>query len=134
MRAGVRERWGEAIMDVKKVLVVADQEKERDELCRIVNDVGCRALVAESGSRVLDMINEEKPDLILLDVVADEMDGFKTCRELTLNPDIRDIPVVVISAQQQRVDELWAEQQGADGVLYKPFSSDDLLRQIRRLT
>ena len=73
------------------------------------------------------------PDLVLMDVVMDEMDGFRICRELSDNPDTGDIPIIMVSGNKQKVDRLWVEQQGASGLITKPYSADDVLEQIRRL-
>ncbi|MFZ0487411.1 MAG: response regulator [Arenicellales bacterium] len=119
-------------MAVKSILVVADAQTDRARLERIVSKAGYTIIRTSSGAEALASVVEEKPDLVLLDVVMDEMDGFRICRELSVNPDTRDIPIIMLSDKKQKVDRLWAEQQGAKELITKPYSSEDVLKQIRR--
>lgn len=119
-------------MGVKLILVVADAQANRARLERIVSGAGYTVIRTSSGAEALESAVEEKPDLVLLDLVMDEMDGFRICRELSVNPDTRDIPVIVLSDSEHKIDSLWAEQQGASGLVTKPYSAEDVLEQIRR--
>jgi len=119
-------------MAVSKVLVVDDAEADRVALEQILNDAGYQVVCAASGAEALDRAGSEKPDLVLLDVVMDEMDGFKTCRELSSNPDTSTIPVIMVSGNAQKVDKMWAEQQGAKAYITKPYTPDQILDEVRR--
>lgn len=117
----------------KTILLVADQERDRRYLEWILEEAGFHVRSLDVSRDALKAAQAERPDLILLDLVVDDMDGFKTCRELSLNRDTRHIPVLMVSDQHQQVDRLWAEQQGADGLVAKPCSAEEVLEQVRRL-
>lgn len=118
-------------MAVKSILVVADAQTDQARLERIVARAGY-SVIRTSGAEALETAIEEKPDLVLLDVVVDDMDGFKICRNLSSHDETRGIPVVVVSDRSRQVDALWAEQQGARGLVTKPYSAEQVLEQIQR--
>jgi len=72
------------------------------------------------------------PDLILLDVVMPELDGFNTCRRLRKNPLTANIPVVMVTSKNGESDQFWAERQGANGYVTKPFDANHLGATIQR--
>lgn len=119
-------------MAVKTIVVVADVPTDRARLERIVSDAGYDVIRTSSGAKALEAVSDEQPDLVLLDVVMDDMDGFGICRDLHTNPGTRDIPVIVVSSGDQKVDSLWAEQQGASGHVVKPYTAEQVLEQLRR--
>lgn len=117
----------------KTVLVVADREGDRLHLERTIAEAGYEVRSIDAGRDTLKVAHTERPALILLDLAADDMDGFKTCRELSLSPATRNIPVLLVSDPAHKVDSLWAEQQGADGLLARPCSPEEVLQEVRRL-
>ena len=82
--------------------------------------------------RVEEAIALEKPQLILLDVVMPERNGFQVCRELKGNIKFNAIPVILVTSKDTASDRYWGQQQGADGYVTKPFTRDELLRAVRR--
>lgn len=118
-------------MAISKILVVDDAEADRVALERILIDAGYQVICAASGAEALQRAESDDPDIVLLDVVMDEMDGFKTCRELNSNPRTADIPVIMVSGNVQRVDKLWAQQQGAKAYITKPYTADQIVNQVR---
>lgn len=120
-------------MTISKVLVVDDAAADRVALERILNDGGYTVISVSSGAEALAKAVSEKPDLVLLDVIMEEMDGFKACRELNTNPETSGIPVIMVSGNTQKVHKLWAEQQGAKAYITKPFTAEQVLDQIRLL-
>lgn len=120
-------------MSISKVLVVDDAEADRVALQQILEQGGYSVISASSGAEALTTAAAEKPDLVLLDVIMDEMDGFKACRELNTNPDTSNIPVIMVSGNTQKVHKLWAEQQGAKAYITKPFTAEQVLDQVRQL-
>ncbi|MBL4773858.1 MAG: response regulator [Alcanivoracaceae bacterium] len=115
-----------------KILVVDDQKTDRMLLEDILNDKGYRVLTAASGPEGLEMAEGEAPDLIFMDVVMDDMDGFKACRLLTKGEKTKDIPVVMVSSNNQKVDKLWAHKQGARAYIIKPYTVDQIMEQIQK--
>jgi twitching motility two-component system response regulator PilH len=118
-------------MTVRTILIVADVQMDRARLEGIVAKAGYSTIHA-SRKQALETAIEERPDLALLDVTEDDMHGFRICRELSTHFETRDIPVIIVSDHTQRVDRLWAEQQGAKGLVKKPYATEDVLGQIRR--
>jgi twitching motility two-component system response regulator PilH len=121
-------------MAVSKVLVVDDAEADRVALEQILSEAGYQVVCAASGAEALDKAASDRPDLVLLDVVMDELDGFKTCRELSTNPDTSAIPVIMVSGNTQKVNKIWAEQQGAKAYITKPYTADQILDEVQRFS
>jgi len=119
-------------MSVNTVLIVDDSATERTNLELIVNDVGCRVLTADSGQKALEIAEDKHPDLIFLDIIMDNMDGFQTCRTLHESQTTRDIPVVMVTGKGHKADKMWATEQGARGYVTKPYSKEQILEQIKR--
>lgn len=118
-------------MAISKVLVVDDAEADRIALEQILRDAGYEVISAASGAEALEKAISDQPDLVLLDVVMDEMDGFKTCRKLSSDPQTSAIPVIMVSGNAQKVDKLWAEQQGAKAYITKPYTADQIVDHVR---
>ena len=119
-------------MPVSKILVVDDSEVERLYLKKILLEAGYQVVTAASGKEALEKARSEKPDLVCLDIIMDEMDGFKACRALNNDESTRHIPVIVVSSKNQKVDRLWAQQQGARAYVTKPYTADDITEQVRK--
>ena len=75
----------------------------------------------------MEKSKSEQPNMIFLDIVMDDLDGYGACREITRDTDTKDIPVVFVSTKSQRADRLWAEKQGAKGLIGKPAESADIV-------
>lgn len=123
---------GKTGMTSAAILIVADARSDQLRLERIVSDAGYTVIRTCSGAEILDAPMETGPDLVLLDVSMDHMDGFRVCRELTGQPAMRRVPVIMISDADQNVDRLWAEQQGAAALVTKPYTAEQILEQVRR--
>ena len=119
-------------MTVKKVLVVDDSPAHLENLKNVVSAAGCRAILATSGTEAVTLTKQEKPDLVLLDIVMDDLDGYGACREILSDPDTKDIPIVFVSTKTNRADKLWAEKQGARGLISKPFKDEEILEVINK--
>jgi len=120
-------------MSINKVLIVDDSPTELTHIQSIVSDVGCLVLTATNGQEALNKAKSEKPDLIFLDIVMPDRDGFSTCRELAGDAATKDIPVVFVTSKNQKADRVWAQMQGAKGYITKPYSSNEIIDQIKAL-
>ncbi len=113
-----------------KILVVDDSPSEmakfRDILSRNQHEV-IEALNGEEGIR---KATELQPDVILMDVVMPEMNGFQATRQITKNAATSHIPVVIISTKNQETDRVWGKRQGAKDYLSKPVTEEELLQVI----
>jgi DNA-binding response OmpR family regulator len=85
---------------------------------------------AVDGKEALQRITDEKPDLILLDIMMPTMNGYQICRELKVNADTRPIPVLMLTAKSQESDRFWGKEAGADDYVTKPFDMEDLIEKI----
>jgi twitching motility two-component system response regulator PilH len=110
-------------MAKKKVLVVDDTAAHLQHLAEIVSGAGYQVITATSGKEAIEKSLSEHPNMIFLDIVMDDLDGYGACREITRNDKTKDIPVVFVSTKNQRADRLWAEKQGAKALLNKPADS-----------
>ncbi|MHA1977306.1 MAG: response regulator [Candidatus Hodarchaeales archaeon] len=115
-------------------ILVVDDEEDTVELARMVLEFeGYRVFSASNGQEAIDFLNtqEEKPNLVLLDVLMPKMDGLKVCKWIKEKSDLKDIPVLLFTAKVGNKDRLAGEKVGADAYIAKPFSADDLLSLIQ---
>ena len=112
-----------------KVLVVDDTEMNRDMMCALLAADGHQTAVAENGRLALEAIRNNSYDLILLDVMMPEMNGYQVLEQLKSDPDLRDIPVIVLSALDEIGSVVRCIELGAEDYLPKPF--DPVLLRAR---
>jgi twitching motility two-component system response regulator PilH len=118
---------------VKKILIVDDSVGMVRMIQSVLEKEGYKAIGISDPSQVERTIDSEAPSLILLDVVMPERNGFQVCRALKNSQAYKSIPVIVVSGKSTPSDRYWAEQQGANGYVAKPFDPAELLREVRRL-
>ncbi|MCP4218915.1 MAG: hybrid sensor histidine kinase/response regulator [bacterium] len=119
-------------VDVYKplVFIVDDVPKNLQVLCNILRKKEYRIAAATNGKQALEMIPEVRPDLILLDVMMPEMDGFQVCEKLQENPDTRDIPIIFLTARTGTADVVKGLEAGAVDYVTKPFNGAELLSRV----
>ena len=117
----------------KKILVVDDEPHFLLLVKSRLEGNGYQTVEATDGVEALRKAKEEKPDLILLDLMLPKMDGYKVCGFLKKDSRYAKIPIVLFSARAQAADIKMGEEVGADGYLTKPFEPDSLLEKIRKL-
>jgi twitching motility two-component system response regulator PilH len=113
-----------------RILIVDDSPSQLMGIRRIVEKLGHDALTAEDGAAGVDMAKKELPDLILMDVVMPNLNGFQATRSITREPTTKHIPVVLVTTKDQETDRMWGMRQGARAYLTKPFSEEELARMI----
>jgi adenylate cyclase len=118
--------------DETTILVVDDQAQNVRLLDAVLSPRGYRVVSADSGEQALDLLNEEQPHLVLLDILMPGMDGYEVCRRIRANPDTAYLPVVMITASdaQQKVRGI---ESGADDFITKPFDQAELLARVKSL-
>jgi twitching motility two-component system response regulator PilH len=114
------------------ILIADDSATETALISRVVTDLGHRSFTASNGQECLEKADQSRPDLILLDVVMPTLDGFSTCRRLRKNPETATIPVVMVTSKNGDSDRFWAERQGANAYVTKPFDATYLGETIQR--
>ncbi|HEX9732525.1 MAG TPA: response regulator [Thermoanaerobaculia bacterium] len=115
----------------KTILAIDDEADVLSFLKLVLEKRGYRAVTAANGTEGLIRAHVEQPDLILLDIMMEEMDGWETLRLLKLDETSREIPVVILSARAEPRDKIRALQEGAVDYITKPFSVRDSLEKIR---
>jgi two-component system, OmpR family, KDP operon response regulator KdpE len=117
-------------MEQRKILIVDDEAGLR-ELVRInLEHEGYGVVQAENGLHGLETVREEHPDLVIMDVMMPEMDGWEACRKLR---EFSTVPVLMLTARVQSQDIVTGLDSGADDYLLKPFNMDELMARVRAL-
>ena len=111
-------------------MVVDDSPADLQNLKSIVSSVGHTVITASSGSEAVKKAKSMKPDMIFMDVIMDNKDGFEACREIVSNKETKNIPVVFVSSKCQKADHVWAELQGGKCLIGKPYTKDQIVEQI----
>ncbi len=115
----------------KRKILVVDDDLELQRLLRMMLELsGFEVITASSGVEALTKVRTERPDLILLDVMMPEMDGYETCRRLRRLPESAHIPIVMLSAADQVDDKVKGLRVGADDYITKPVDSRELIARI----
>ncbi len=113
-----------------RLLIVEDAVANIQALSAILKEKGYVISVATNGKQALAALDRVRPDLILLDVMMPEMDGFETCRRLKATPDWRDIPVIFLTAKTDTADIVQGFELGAVDYVAKPFNAHELLARV----
>lgn len=117
-------------MAMKKVLVVDDTAAHLQQMKEIVSEAGYQVITATSGREAIERTRSEKPNMVFLDIVMDDLDGYGACREITRDAETKEIPVVFVSTKNQRADKIWAEKQGARALISKPVDSAEIIKNL----
>lgn len=119
-------------MAFKKILIVDDSLAEARLIQTVLEQAGYMPVALHDPTRVEQMVEVERPALILLDVVMPQRNGFQVCRDLKGSAQFGRIPIVLVTSKNTPSDKFWAQQQGADGYVTKPFTSEQLLGEVKR--
>src|SRR6266705_3061437 len=109
-----------------KILICDDSIAEVRLIQSVLDKAGYWSVVTNDSTQIERTIEIERPNLILLDVVMPLRNGFQVCRDLKGNAEFSRIPVVVVTSKDGESDKFWAQQQGADGYVVKPFTPEQL--------
>lgn len=113
-----------------KVLVVDDSPTEVFQFKGMLEGLGHIVLTAENGRDGVAIACSEQPDVVLMDIVMPDMNGFQATRQICRGEKTRHIPVIIVSSKDQETDKVWGERQGARGYLTKPVNGPELLSVI----
>ncbi|MDM8547194.1 response regulator [Candidatus Venteria ishoeyi] len=117
-------------MAISKIMVVDDSTVDLLNLKNIVSDAGYQVITASSGQEAIDKSATEMPDLIFMDVVMQQMDGYQACREISHEPKTKHIPIIFVTSKGQKADRMWAEMQGGKSLVQKPYTPAQIIEQI----
>ena len=115
----------------KRILVVEDQEDNRQILRDLLANAGYEMIEAEDGEQALEQVAKHQPDLILMDIQLPLMDGYEATRRIKADPNSKGIPIIVVTSYALSGDEEKARAAGCDAYVAKPYSPRALLAQIR---
>ncbi len=115
-----------------RILMVDDSPTELAIVKGILEREGHTVFTAGDGAEGVALAIAEKPDLIFMDIVMPDMNGFKATREISGNPDTLSIPVIVMSSKNQQTDIEWAKRQGAVEYLVKPVNADVIIAAVEK--
>lgn len=108
------------------VLIVDDSPTDKVTMYRMLKKYGHNFLFADDGLSGIALAKEKQPDVILMDVVMPDVNGYQATRRLTLDKETAHIPVVLISSKTQESDRIWGLRQGARAYVCKPASEQEL--------
>lgn len=116
-----------------RILIVDDSPSQLLGIQRIVEKLGHQILTATDGAAGVETAKAELPDLVLMDVVMPNLNGFQATRTLAREASTRHIPVILVTTKDQDTDRMWGMRQGAKAYITKPFSEDELSEVIERV-
>ncbi|MCU0898996.1 MAG: phosphate regulon transcriptional regulator PhoB [Cypionkella sp.] len=113
------------------VLLVEDEPAQREVLAYNLEAEGFRVVQAGNGEDALLLVDEDTPDIIILDWMMPELSGIEVCRRLKMRPETRAIPIIMLSARAEEVDRIRGLETGADDYVIKPYSVLELMARAR---
>jgi CheY-like chemotaxis protein len=116
-----------------KILIAEDERDIRDLVAFTLRFAGYEVFAAANGEEAVEMAPNVNPDLILMDVRMPRMTGYEACKILKLNPDLKDIPIVFLSAKGQEAEIQQGLDAGAEEYLLKPFAPDQLTSHVKSI-
>lgn len=116
-----------------KILIVDDSPAQLYNLQKIVEKAGHEVLSAEDGAMGVEVARAELPDLILMDVVMPNLNGFQATRTLSRDDSTGHIPIILVTTKDQETDRVWGMRQGAKAYVTKPVNEKTMLKTINEL-
>ena len=120
-------------MSMARILIVDDSPSQLMGIRRIVEKLGHEIVTAEDGASGVEVAKSTMPDLILMDVVMPNLNGFQATRSITREPTTKHIPIVLVTTKDQDTDRVWGMRQGAKAYITKPFTEAQLIEVINSL-
>lgn len=120
-------------MPIRKILVVDDSKTELMVLSNLLTKSGYAVRTAENAQEAFRRMSEEKPELILMDVVMPGQNGFQLTRAISRDPQYSEIPIIICTSKNQETDRVWGLRQGARDYVTKPVIPGELLSKIQAL-
>lgn len=118
-------------MQHPRVLLVEDEPAQREVLAYNLEAEGFDVTQADNGEDALLLVDEDPPDMIILDWMMPRVSGIEVCRRLKMKPETRGIPIIILSARAEEVDRVRGLETGADDYVIKPYSMVELMARAR---
>lgn len=116
-----------------EVIIAEDSQTQAEQLKFLLENNNYFVTVARDGKDALELIKQRKPSIVISDVAMPEMSGYELCKRIKANPELKDIPVILLTALADPMDVLNGLESGADNFITKPFESNQLLSRITYL-
>jgi DNA-binding response OmpR family regulator len=120
-------------MEIKKILIADDNKNIRDALAYILKEEGYKPRMAKDGAEVLRKVKKSRPDIVFLDIMMPELNGYDVCRIIKNDPELKKTYVVMLTAQDQVAEQERGKEVGANEYIVKPFSPQEILTIIKRI-
>jgi DNA-binding response OmpR family regulator len=120
-------------MDQRKILIADDNENIREALTYLLEDEGYKLALARDGADTLKKVREFLPDILFLDIMMPEMNGYEVCRAIKNDPKLKDTYVIMLTAKGQVAEQERGKEVGADEYIVKPFSPMEILSKIKNI-
>ncbi len=120
-------------MAIRNVLIVDDSKTELLHLTEMLQKMGFSVRTADNAEEAFRRLADEKPDLILMDVVMPGQNGFQLTRTISRNPEFAEVPIIICSSKNQETDRVWGLRQGAKDYITKPVDMAQLKAKISAL-
>ena len=141
-RIGCGANWNEGVTIAemegvseprRAVLVVEDERNIRDLVCLHLGVEGLTCAAVGSGTEALELLNHQRFDLVVLDLMLPGLDGLSVCRAVRRSTTNRDVPILMLTARREEADKVLGLESGADDYLTKPFGVRELVARVRAL-
>jgi len=120
-------------MEQKKILIADDNENIRDALTYLLEDEGYDLLLAKDGADTLRKVRERRPDILFLDIMMPEMNGYDVCRTIKNDPQLKSTYIIMLTAKGQVAEQERGKEVGADEYIVKPFSPMEILAKVKNI-
>lgn len=115
------------------ILVVEDSTAQRTMIANLLKHNGMDVLAAKGGTEALQRIQSQCPDLVVLDIIMPNPNGYDVCRKIKRDAATQHVPIVMCSCKGEEFDRYWGMKMGADAYIAKPFHPDELLSAVKQL-
>jgi twitching motility two-component system response regulator PilH len=112
---------------MSKILVVDDSPTEIFQFKEMLEKMGHEVITADNGREGVEMAVKEQPDIVLMDIVMPDMNGFQATRQIARGESTKHIFVIIVSSKNQETDKVWGQRQGAKGYITKPVDTQELV-------
>lgn len=117
----------------EKILIVDDEEHIRELLKYNLEKNSYKCISAENGIDALKIVKDQKPRLVLLDLMLPKLDGYEVCKEIRKDNEISSTPIIILSAKDEEFDKILGLELGADDYITKPFSVREVLARVKAI-
>jgi DNA-binding response OmpR family regulator len=120
-------------MDQKKILIADDNQNIRDALTYLLEDEGYELLLAKDGAEALRKVRDLRPDILFLDIMMPEINGYDVCRTIKADPLLKDTYIIMLTAKGQVAEQERGKEVGANEYIVKPFSPMEILAKVKSI-